>query len=273
MPFVDKSTLTYPATNAFPVRKYTDNKAPTSSDYKSFQLFDIWIDTSSSDAYIMVDRTASFGTWVRIGGTGGPAETLEGNTGGPVSPDGTNNINIIGTAPLTVTGNPGTNTLTITSEGSLADEFVTDGGTAIPAAGILNVVGGVGATTSGAGNTITINTSSPQFAWNEVLVAGPTAMSAHNGYVANTTSPTLCQLTLPAVAAFGDTIEISGEGTGGWQLLQNAGQTVHFVSQDTTTGAGGSISSTQDRDAIRLLCVTANTDWNVLSAAGNLTIV
>lgn len=43
-----------------------------------------------------------------------------------------------------------------TSESPFANEYVTDSGTAIPAAGILNVVGGVGITTSGAGNTVTI---------------------------------------------------------------------------------------------------------------------
>jgi len=39
-------------------------------------------------------------------------ETLTGNTGGPVGPTG-NNINVLGSGLLTVTGNPGTSTLTI----------------------------------------------------------------------------------------------------------------------------------------------------------------
>lgn len=39
--------------------------------------------------------------------------TLTGNAGGPVPPDGTNNINIFGSGAITVTGNAGTNTLTI----------------------------------------------------------------------------------------------------------------------------------------------------------------
>ncbi len=48
---------------------------------------------------------------------GGPVpptvvETLTGNTGGPVGPTG-NNINVVGTGLITVTGNPGTSTLTI----------------------------------------------------------------------------------------------------------------------------------------------------------------
>ena len=49
------------------------------------------------------------------GGGGGTVDTLTGNSGGPVSADGSNNINIVGTGPITVTGNPMTSTLTIGS--------------------------------------------------------------------------------------------------------------------------------------------------------------
>jgi hypothetical protein len=44
-------------------------------------------------------------------------ETLTGNTGGAVGPTG-NNINVIGTSPIFVTGTPGTSTLTITDTGA-----------------------------------------------------------------------------------------------------------------------------------------------------------
>lgn len=53
----------------------------------------------------------------RYGGGGSPAsdvETLTGNTGGPVGPDGAFNINILGADGVVTTGNPGTNTITIT---------------------------------------------------------------------------------------------------------------------------------------------------------------
>ncbi len=46
---------------------------------------------------------------------GSDIETLTGNTGGPVGPDGAFNINILGGDTTTITGDPGTNTLTVDS--------------------------------------------------------------------------------------------------------------------------------------------------------------
>lgn len=47
---------------------------------------------------------------------GGVVETLTGNTGGPVGPNGSGNINVVGDGiTIDVSGNPGTNTLTISS--------------------------------------------------------------------------------------------------------------------------------------------------------------
>lgn len=48
----------------------------------------------------------------------GVVDFLEGNTGGPVGPNGANTINIVGSGSINVSGNAGTNTLTITSSGT-----------------------------------------------------------------------------------------------------------------------------------------------------------
>lgn len=58
--------------------------------------------------------------WDLVGtGTGGTGiDALSGNSGGAVGPDGSGNINVVGSGPVTVTGNPGTNTLTIAVTGS-----------------------------------------------------------------------------------------------------------------------------------------------------------
>lgn len=84
-------------------------------------------------------------------------------------------------------------------------------------------------------------------------------MVVNTGYIAN--NSTLVTATLPSTSAVGDLVWIVGKGSGGWQIAQNAGQMIHFGNQDTTTGAGGHLDSSNQYDAIQLLCTSANTDW------------
>mgnify|MGYP001594106367 CR=1 FL=1 len=49
------------------------------------------------------------------GGGSGSLDTLTGDTGGAISPDGSNNINIVGSGAISVSGNSLTNTLTIST--------------------------------------------------------------------------------------------------------------------------------------------------------------
>ncbi len=87
-------------------------------------------------------------------------ETLTGNSGGAVGPDAAFNTNILGDGTIiTVVGDPGTNTLTITPAATIATSYVTDSGTAIPVGNILNVLGGDNISTSGAGDTVTVAVS------------------------------------------------------------------------------------------------------------------
>ena len=353
MPFVDRSTLTYPATNSFPVRKYTDDRSPTSNDFKQFQIFDVWIDSQNTTAWIMVDRTATSGTWIQMASTGTGILTITGDAGGAVGPDGTNNINLLSGAHLTVTGNPGANTLTVTLDSDVASTYTEDAGSATPAAGNLNIVGAGGITTSGAGSTVTITagvtvpttftsdagTATPALnnlnilggtlcgttgagstitvnvdatvastytcdagsatpaannlnviggggtstsgagstititstggglPWTEISVVGPTAMSVNNGYVTN--NGARVQLTLPLTSAFGSNIRILGKGAGGWQINQNAGQSIVLDSSSTSVGALGTLQSDAFRDSVDLICTTANTTWTIADGIGN----
>jgi hypothetical protein len=139
----------------------------------------------------------------------------------------------------------------------------------------LNVAGG----TVSNKNYVTINTStgelgsdtmSVSFMWNEVTGTSA-AMAINNGYIAN--NGALVTLTLPATAVLGSVIEVCGKGAGGWSIAQNSGQTIHYGASNTTTGAGGSLASTLQYDAVRMVCTTANTDFVVLSSVGNLTVV
>lgn len=142
-------------------------------------------------------------------------------------------------------------------------------GVALPAAGNINVVGGGGITTTGAGSTLTISAAGGGFTWSTVAVN--TAMAVNNGYVTNGAVP--LQMLLPPVAAVGDSVQIMGLGVGGWQVIQNGGQTIRFNSVSTTTGGLGSLSSTQRYNGVELICIVTNTDWIVADGSGNFVVV
>ena len=148
--------------------------------------------------------------------------------------------------------------------------FITDSGTATQSGGNITIHGTGGITTSGAGSTVTITGSGAGINWFTVTASTQT-LAAHSGYVINRSSTVT--LSLPATAAVGDTFYITGLGSGGWTIAQNSGQLIHFGSSTTTTGAGGSLSSTNQFDTITLVCSVTNTTFNVLSSIGNITVV
>lgn len=121
---------------------------------------------------------------------------------------------------------------------------------------------GPGISISNAAGSITISGGGGGYSWTEVTGVSQN-MDVNNGYVANNAG--LVTLTLPATANIGDSVIVQGKGAGLFKIAQNAGQTIHFGSSDTTTGAGGSLTATNRYDSIELLCITTNTDWAVLT--------
>lgn len=135
--------------------------------------------------------------------------------------------------------------------------------------GTATITAGAGISVTPGANTITIATTNG-IAWTEVT--GTTqAMAVDSGYIANNAG--LVTLTLPATAVIGDRIRIAGKGAGGWRCGQNAGQTINFGNTATTAGVAGYIDSTNQYDALELLCITADTTWVALSSVGNLNVV
>ena len=84
-------------------------------------------------------------------------------------------------------------------------------------------------------------------------------MAVNNGYITNTAG--LVTATLPSTSNVGDLVWVVGKGAGGWQIAQNPGQTIYFGNRSTTSGVGGHLDSSNQYDAIQLLCITPNTDW------------
>lgn len=121
-----------------------------------------------------------------------------------------------------------------------------------------------------AAGSITINsTGGGGIEWEEVTTTSQSA-DVDTGYITNNAN--LVTVTLPSTIALGEVVRVTGKGAGGWRVAQNAGQTVYFGSSSTTTGTGGRLDSTHRRDSVELVCVTANTDFNVLSSVGNITV-
>ena len=97
-------------------------------------------------------------------------------------------------------------------------------------------------------------------------------IAVNNNYICNKAGTLV--LTLPAAAAVGDVTTITGINTAtGWQIAQASGQQIFFGTSSTTLGATGTLTSSAIRDSITIVCVVANTTWNVLSSIGNIAVV
>jgi len=125
--------------------------------------------------------------------------------------------------------------------------------------------------TSASGAITIASTGSAAFNWVDVSTSTQ-AMAVNTGYISDN-GATLITYTLPATAAEGTELAVSGFSAGGWKINQNALQLIHFGNATTTTGTGGSLASSNAFDQVQLLCVVANTTWVVLSAVGNITYV
>lgn len=125
------------------------------------------------------------------------------------------------------------------------------------------------------GQALVVNQGLPgwanQSALNWSVITANQAAVINSGYIVNAAA--LATISLPTTAALGSLLEIVGIGAGGWRLGQAAGQQVIFGSIANTSGAGGQLNSTHQRDSIRLVCVAADTTWQVISSVGNIDVI
>lgn len=118
--------------------------------------------------------------------------------------------------------------------------------------------------------TIDTGGDSSVITW-ESITGTSHSMEANKAYIVNNAA--LVTLTLPSACAVGKVIRLTGVGAGGWKITQNTDQKIHLGDTSTTTGTGGSISSTHQRDAIELVCVVEDEEFNVISSLGSLDVV
>ena len=125
------------------------------------------------------------------------------------------------------------------------------------------------------GQQLVVNSGLPGWADRSALnwsvITAAQAAVINSGYIVN--AGALAIITLPATAAVGSILEIVGVGAGGWRLGQGSGQQVIFGSITNTIGAAGQLNSTHQRDSIRLVCITADTTWQVVSSVGNIDVI
>lgn len=94
-----------------------------------------------------------------------------------------------------------------------------------------------------------------------------TTIVINRAYLSNSTSKLV--FTLPASAAIGSLISVTGVGTGGWEIQAPAGDNI-ILSDGTDTGDAGSISGEQ-YTTVYLRCIVANTTWVVDNVEGVIT--
>lgn len=107
------------------------------------------------------------------------------------------------------------------------------------------------------------------FTWNTISGTSQNA-SVNNGYIVGNSSSTT--ITIPSSCTVGDEIKIAGKGAGGWIIAQGSSQSIVLGNQTTTTGAGGSLASSNSRDSLNMICITTNTGWQVVGSIGNITV-
>ncbi len=199
------------------------------------------------------------------GGSGSPIETLTGNSGGAVPPTA-NNINILGSGPLSVVGNPATSTLTISANGTVPLQFTEDGATvAIPSGGNLNILGGAGISTSGSGSTVTISATGAGFKWQDQGINLNPAV-AENGYFVTAA----ITITLPAAPTIGNTIAFIVDTTSALTIQSTGTQTIRLG--NVVSAAAGTAVSTRQGDSIELVYRVTDTSWIALCSNGSWSI-
>ncbi len=170
--------------------------------------------TGAESANILIGSLGTLGesNTIRIGSAGSGtgqqnrffAAGIDGVNVGSVATVVTESGNQLGTAVITagsnITVTPAANLITIaaTTPAAVATSYQTDAGVAVPAANVLNVLGGLNIDTTGAGNTVTVLASPDQYLTNyRVANATPFLVNATDFYITVDTSTIAITIQLP----------------------------------------------------------------------------
>lgn len=203
--------LAYNGAVVVPFIMRTFNPEPT---FNTFSVPTIWINTATSNAYILVSKALGVAVWVRIGGQPGEIDTITTPDMVVVVPTA-GNINFLNGTGMNITGS-GSN-ITFNVSGAFAAQYTADSGIAVPAANNLNVLGGsTGLTTLGAGSTLSL-TGTLNVAHGGT---GNTTFTANGVLIGNGTNP----------------VTSTAAGTDGQTLIGNTGSAPTFNAIGTKSG-------------------------------------
>ncbi len=136
----------------------------------------------------------------------------------------------------------------------------------MPAANILNVNGGTGATTSGSGNTIVVTVKNDGFAWSEKNI-NFNAM-VQNGYFCNA----LLTASLPASGGLviGNSIIFFVDTASTVTIQANTGEMIQVGS--LISAAGGTAASNTQGALLELVFKPSDLTWHTISSMGSWTV-
>lgn len=247
MPFNDQSNpLNYPANNLNPFRRFREARAPTPQDSQNFRIGDFWIDSTTLELYFLVDKQGD-AFWILLSSGPGPGvETLTGNNAVPVPADGVENINIVGTGNVIVTGDAGTNTLTISDTGSATETLTGNtGGTVGPdGADNINVIGMAPLRVAGNPGTNTLTIENDGSLAEDYVTDSGTAVPALD--ILNVLGGTAIN-----TSGAGNTITIDSSADVATQYTEDTGIAVP-VANNLNVSGGTSISTTGAGDTVTI---------------------